>query len=161
MVQNLVILVRPVPLLAHPRRNLIALTSGRHSAQNPISTAKSAASDASMADDWDGDVDQGRVNMTSGSGTEYTPSHNLCSTSKYHHTWRHEVPHRNCADICQACLMEATCGSCEDLKGSSASYERDRFELECVCHSAYNNWSAGAELALLETMCEYRLSMKE
>jgi hypothetical protein len=111
-----------------------------------------------MTDDWNGDVDQGRVNMsmTLDSGMDYGPSDKLCSTSEYHHRWRHELPHRNRPDICQACSMEATCGSYEDLKRSSARCERDRlgmFELECVCHSAYNDRSAGAELALLETIC--------
>jgi hypothetical protein len=47
---NVVIFVCPVPLLAPSRGNLIVLTSGHHSAQNPLPTAKSTASDASMAD---------------------------------------------------------------------------------------------------------------
>jgi hypothetical protein len=118
MALNLVTLACPVPLLAPSRGNLIALTSGRHSAQNLLSKATSAASDASMADVWNGDMDQGRVNMsmTSDSCMEYSPSDKLCSTSEYHHKWGHKVPHHNRPDICQACLMEATYGGCENLK---------------------------------------------
>lgn len=120
-----------------------------------------------MASDLDGDVDQGRVDMSmmfdlgdlddlddlGDLGKRHTPSDKLRSASEYH-SWRHEVPlHRN-LDICRACLKEVTCGSCEDLEGSSGSCARNMLGilgLEGIFHSAHNNWSAVAELALLYT----------
>jgi hypothetical protein len=117
----------------------------------------SAASGASMADDWNGgDVDQGRgdTSMTSDLGREHTPSDNLQSVNEYYHSWRHEVPLlHNCPDICRTYLMEVTCGNGEDLEESSASCARDidTLGLESIGHSDHNNWSAVVgEVALLE-----------
>lgn len=103
-----------------------------------------------MANDLNGDVDQGRVGMSmmcdlgdlDDLGKQHTPSDKLRSGSECH-SWRHEVPlHRN-LDIYRACLTEATCESYEeDLKGSSGSCAKDRLGMlgfEGIFHSAHNN----------------------
>jgi hypothetical protein len=129
MALNLATFACTVPPLAPSRGNLTALPSGRHSAQDPLSTTKSAASEASMADDWNGEMDQGQVGMTPDLGKEYTPSDELYSTSEYHHSWRPEVSLRHYRpDICRACSMEETCKSVEDLELAavrSETYQKD------------------------------------
>jgi hypothetical protein len=118
-----------------------------------------ASGDASMADDWDGDVDQGRgdMNMTSDLGKRHTRSDRLRSGSEYRHSWRHEVRlHRKHPDTYRACVMEAICGSCEDLEGLWGNYGRDSFGmmfgLEGIFHSAaaHNNLDDVGGLALLK-----------
>jgi hypothetical protein len=131
--KSVMILDWDVALLAHSRGDLVALTSGRYSDWNMLSAAKCTASDASIADDWNGDADQGRVGMcmTPDLGKEHTPPDELYSASGYHHSWEPEVPQRHYrSDICWACSMEETCESFEDLELAavrSETYQRDEY----------------------------------
>jgi hypothetical protein len=136
MALNPAIFACPVPLLAPSRGDLIALTSMRHSAQNLLSTAKSAASDASMADDWNGEMNQGQVGMTPDLSKEQTPSDELYSASEYHHSWGPEVALRHYRpDICRAYSMEETCKSFEDLELAAVRSETcQKDEYYCNSH---------------------------
>jgi len=107
-----------------------------------------------MAGGWNGDVDQerGDTSMRSDFGKLHTRSDKLRWASEYHHS---EVRlNHNRRDIYRACLMEVTCGSYEDLEGSSESCERHRLGmmvgLAGIYRSAHNNRSfvVVGELAL-------------
>jgi hypothetical protein len=66
-----------------------------------------------VANNWNGDVNQGCGDMSM--GKEHTPSDKLRSASEHHHRWGREMPlHRSRSGVCRVCLMETTCGSWKD-----------------------------------------------